>query len=195
MYIDKPELREILHEKRRKLSPLAKIRKSKRITNNIQKNTDFLEGKSIGLYCSTIDEVDTSFLLNTCLDRNKSVFLPVIQGKTIVFGKYDPRKSSMIKNRYNIPEPSLNETEIFPIDQLDLVFVPMLGFNSSCDRIGMGGGFYDRTFEGIESLPLRLVGLAFACQEASFFSSTNDIPMSAVCTEDRIIYKNKSLFI
>lgn len=52
----------------------------------------------------------------------------------------------MAANRFGIPEPPITSGGLLPARQLDLVLVPLLGFDDECNRLGMGGGFYDRTF-------------------------------------------------
>lgn len=66
-----------------------------------------------------------------------------------------------------------------------MVIVPMVGFNRYCDRIGMGGGYYDRVLGAGNFRPVSLVGVAFDCQLAEFDPQPQDVPMDLVVTESR----------
>jgi len=89
-------------------------------------------------------------------------------------------------NRYGIPEPDVPETELLRPDQLDLVVAPLVAFDAAGHRLGMGGGWYDRSFAARVDRPAppHLVGAAFSVQQAdTILPAAWDIPLDAVCTE------------
>ena len=90
-------------------------------------------------------------------------------------------------NRYGIPEPVVDPAALLAPDALDLVVVPLVGFDHRCHRLGMGGGWYDRSFAFRHQRPAppRLVGAAFAFQqvEGELPSSNWDVQLDAVCTD------------
>jgi len=94
-------------------------------------------------------------------------------------------------NRFNIPEPVVRHDRLIAPRDLDLVILPLLGFDHDCNRIGMGGGFYDRTFAFMHRLnhiagPY-LLGLAHEIQRVEVLVMQRwDIPLDAVATEQRI---------
>ncbi len=94
----------------------------------------------------------------------------------------------MRKNIYGIKEPSACNPEIKPED-IDIALVPLVAFDSQGNRLGMGGGFYDRTFAYKRTSPRsrpRLIGLAHSNQEAlSIDSESWDIPLEAIMTEEK----------
>lgn len=90
-------------------------------------------------------------------------------------------------NRYGIPEPVVEPTALLSPESLDLVVVPLVGFDHRCHRLGMGGGWYDRSFafRRHRPSPPRLVGAAFAFQqvEGALPSKDWDVQLDAVCTD------------
>ena len=90
-------------------------------------------------------------------------------------------------NRFGIPEPVVAADALFEPDALDLVVVPLVGFDARCHRLGMGGGWYDRSFAFRHRLPAppRLVGAAFAFQQVADELPTEDwdVQLDAVCTD------------
>ncbi len=89
-------------------------------------------------------------------------------------------------NRYGIPEPEVDAAVLLEPADLDLVVLPLVAFDARCNRLGMGGGWYDRSFASRsgQAPPPYLVGAAFAAQQAdAIVPQAWDIPLDAVCTE------------
>jgi 5-formyltetrahydrofolate cyclo-ligase len=90
-------------------------------------------------------------------------------------------------NRFGIAEPQ--GTEVLAARWLDVVFLPLVGFDRRGVRLGMGGGFYDRAFafrqlRSVWHAP-RLIGLAYAFQEvANIRAAAHDVLLDAVVTEE-----------
>ena len=182
----KNDLRTALRKKRGNISPLRRRRDSKKIALHILNSTELDLGNRLGLYFALKHEVNTKMLINAFLDVGKKIFLPVIEKEEIFFARYDPKITSITENRYGIGEPCIKDTKMLPPASLDTVFFPIVGFNESFYRIGMGGGFYDRSFKDLEkNSPLR-IGLAFSFQKVTFKPERHDIRLSAICTEDGI---------
>jgi 5-formyltetrahydrofolate cyclo-ligase len=99
--------------------------------------------------------------------------------------------SAMRKNRFGIPEPSRRHRQIRATHSLDLIVVPMVGFDRHCNRIGMGAGYYDRSLAFLRTrrhwLRPRLIGLAHECQRIDGIAPQPwDIPLDAVVTEETV---------
>ena len=93
-------------------------------------------------------------------------------------------------NRFGIPEPDLSADSLLAPAEMALVVVPLLGFTRSGQRLGMGGGFYDRTFafRRERAAPPWLVGAAYSFQELEQLKTEAwDVPMDAVVTEKELI--------
>ena len=92
----------------------------------------------------------------------------------------------LVSNRFGIPEPDVDEDALLPGDAMGLVVMPLVGFDAAGQRLGMGAGWYDRTFafrHGTSSAPW-LVGAAFAAQQVDALAAEPwDVPMDALCTE------------
>ncbi len=148
---------------------------------------------SIALYWPHDDEIDAMPLLNAALQQHKRCFLPVLlldPQQKLAFASYTPT-TPLIKNRYGILEPELNFASLIDIIDLDIIFVPLVGFDSAGRRLGRGGGFYDATFAGFHHHHTKkwpkLVGLAYSCQHVDEIpADVWDWQLDAVVTESDI---------
>lgn len=112
--------------------------------------------------------------------------LPVLQSDQLKFAPWKPG-APLVTNRYGIPEPDVDPVELLEASQLAMAVAPLVGFDSNGERLGMGGGWYDRTFAFRQQLPAPpwLVGAAFALQQvAPIERAAWDVRLDAVCTED-----------
>ena len=93
-------------------------------------------------------------------------------------------------NRFGIPEPEHADAAL-PPERMDVVLVPLVGFTRAGDRLGTGGGWYDRSFAFRKASPAPplLVGVGFACQEIAQPWSPQpwDVPLDAIATERELI--------
>lgn len=146
--------------------------------------------RHIACYFAISGEVKTDGLIKAILEAKKHCYLPVLnpsQGNSLVFMPYQTHDSLQI-NRYGIAEPILVAQKILPATELDVVFLPLLVFDNQGHRVGMGAGYYDRTFAFLQqnsrpSKPL-LIGLAYEWQRtASITTEPWDITLDGVCTE------------
>lgn len=112
--------------------------------------------------------------------------LPVLHaGMQLRFAPWRPG-APLTSNRFGIPEPEVPEDRLLAPESMDLVVVPLVAFDSGCHRLGMGGGWYDRSFafRRERAAPPWLVGAAFAAQQVDpLRPETWDVPLDAVCTE------------
>ena len=96
-------------------------------------------------------------------------------------------------NRYGIPEPDVSPETVLAPEALDLVVVPLVGFDARCHRLGMGGGWYDRSFafRHRQPAPPMLVGAAFAFQQVDgeLASEAWDVQLDAVCTDRSTFFR------
>lgn len=123
-------------------------------------------GNRIGLYCATSGEIDTAALITYCWQQQKTVYLPVLHpfsSKHLLFISYQPGEA-LKPNRFGILEPYLNITKLIYADKLDVICTPLVAFDDSGNRMGMGQGYYDRLF-AYHRTPMRL-GLAYDFQQA-----------------------------
>lgn len=154
----------------------------------------FLKAKHIAFYLPNDGEIDPVPLLELAFQRKKKCYLPClmngadrIYGNLLRFQQFDPFESQLGLNRFGIPEPEYNPSLRISSCMLDLVFVPLVAFDGEGNRMGMGKGYYDRTFSKARlrwRRPL-MVGLAHSVQQAdSLPQQPWDVPMDMVVTEN-----------
>lgn len=146
----------------------------------------FRSARAVAVYLANDGEINPAGLVQRALQLNKQIYLPVLkQGRACMeFALYRPGDKLKI-NQYGIPEP-LPRAQRIPAAQLDLVCMPLVGFDSCGNRLGMGGGFYDRTFAYKRSQPAArpiLAGLAHECQHLERLpEQVWDVPLDMVVT-------------
>ena len=134
----------------------------------------------IALYLAFDGEISTQPLIETLWAQGKNVYLPVLhpfcQGH-LLFLRYAP-DTILVKNQFGIPEPMLNVQNVLPLEQLDVIFTPLVAFDKKGNRLGMGGGFYDRTLQDWEKKNFIPLGLAHQCQQVDELPIESwDIPL------------------
>lgn len=186
------QLRKSLRSARRAITPLEREEKSQLLARNLARYLPFRRCKKFAVYLSLPEEVDTSPVIELAQLLRKAIYLPVIdtrvwQKQSMMFALYLPGETPLRENRFGIREPAVKPGNCIRGIDIEFVCVPVVGFNDRCDRIGMGGGYYDKAFDSRRFQQSKLVGLAFEGQQADFEPATHDVPMQAVITEDRVI--------
>ena len=147
---------------------------------------EFLSGDSIGCYLPSPDEVDTLPIVARAWRAGKRVYAPVVfPPDGMIFRELRP-DTTLERNTFGLWEPVEGPT-LCP-RQLDMVVTPVVAFDDEAHRIGMGGGYFDRTFSFLKRRRLwlqpKLVGVAFDCQRVKHIRSRPwDIAMYRVVTE------------
>ena len=153
----------------------------------------FLRAKRIGIYLANDGEIDPSIVMEIARKSGKRCFLPILHPlkvNRLYFGEYSA-KTTLAPNRFGIPEPNLKTHQLAPPWSLDIIFMPLVAFDRQGNRMGMGGGFYDRTLafmaKASRQKPM-LIGLAHSSQELEKISQQNwDIPLHLIATNREII--------
>lgn len=120
--------------------------------------------------------------------------LPLLAGDSLRFAPWHPGQA-LTHNRYGIPEPDIALADALPAQAMALVVTPLVGFDRHCQRLGMGGGWYDRSFAFRQrrSAPPWLVGAGFAAQQVPALPVEDwDVAVDAICTEQAILYPEPS---
>ena len=193
-------LRTSLRAKRNALTPAEQLAAAKSLLNIAQPVID--DSHIIAAYLPNDGEISPQCLINQAWTQGKTVALPVLHPfhpGTLLFVEY-LADSKMTRNRFGIPEPLLSTASIIPLHMLDTIFVPLVGFDAQGNRMGMGGGFYDRTLAQLTqqqrvgytpepiSTPPNLIGLAHSTQQIDCIPIAQwDIPMSHILTEQNCI--------
>ena len=190
------KLRRALRQARRALSPLEQRRHSAALTRLLGRELHFLRSRRLAAYWPADGELDPRPLLKRAARGSRQTYLPVLRRgahRRLWFVRYCPGEPLRL-NRFGIPEPQRRRGRIGLAADLDLLLVPLVGFDSDCNRIGMGGGFYDRTLAYLRRRTHwrrpRLIGIAHECQRLERIDPRPwDIPLDAVATERRIYWR------
>lgn len=191
--MDLPQLRREMREQRRRLSRQTLKQHSLQLRHIACNYKPFRHGHRLAFYFASRGEIDPAPLLHLALRTAKQPYLPVLRarpGNRLWFVPLQ-KETALISNRFGIPEPPLLHRQVIMPWALDTVFIPLVAFDAMGNRLGMGGGFYDRTFAFKQQRTHwkgpTLIGLAheFQCVQ-SLPTQPWDIPLDAVITERRI---------
>jgi 5-formyltetrahydrofolate cyclo-ligase len=184
-------LRAQLRAQRRAVTPAERARAAQLVARNIDRKLGVRAGDRVALYCALGDELDSAPLFTLARRRGWRIYLPRIErarlGRKMHFVAAGGHER---KNRLGITEPQTSRT--FGARWLDLVLVPVVGFDVQGMRLGMGAGFYDRAFAYRRWRRTwrgpRLVGVAYAFQQLpQIVAAAHDVRLDAVVTEKEVI--------
>lgn len=187
------ELRTHIKKQRSQLSIQEQAAYSKEIAERLCTSAFFEKAQTIALYLPVQGEVDTRLIVEKARQAKKSCYLPVLSPEDelhLCFLPFDA-STQFVRNRFNIPEPKFDPSTCLQPEDLDLVITPLVAFDKACNRMGMGLGFYDRTFQFLLIKPRAdrpvLCGLAYGFQEvASTDPQPWDVSLNYVITENRL---------
>ncbi|MFM7397214.1 MAG: 5-formyltetrahydrofolate cyclo-ligase [Gammaproteobacteria bacterium] len=187
---DRRSLRKSLRAARGGLSPLERRHAAERIAALVAKTLWLKPGIRVALYAALPEEIATSPLIALAARRRAEIFLPRIENDRARRMTFAPPGPHRRYNRYGIPEP--DTTERIAPQALQIVFVPLVGFDARGNRLGMGAGFYDRALAFRRHrrhwFGPRLIGIAHSCQQIEALDPLpSDIPLDAVVTEREIL--------
>lgn len=182
----KREVRRRYREARSRIDPAERDAASDRIAEHVARAHWFRSSRLIACYLSMSDEVATWPIIERAWRMRKRVFAPICGNDRLLRFCEVRRETELARSDYGLLEPVDGET-IEP-KRLDLVLMPLVAFDADRGRIGMGGGYYDKTFSFLRNrstfLKPKLVGLAFACQETERVEKNPwDIGLYRVVTE------------
>ena len=140
----------------------------------------------VALYLSNDGEISPTTFCQYLWQHQIDTFLPLLTGETLAFAHYHS-DCDWQKNHFGILEP-IDAQPLTGAD-MDLVLLPLVGFDKSGGRLGMGGGFYDKTFANkVAGHPPILLGLAHECQEVTCLPIESwDVPLDGIITPSHCI--------
>lgn len=188
--VTRPQLRRQLRKARRELSPCEQRQAARGLYRQLAQHPLFRRARHIALYLPTDGEIDPRLLLKEAQRRGKITYLPVLSAwpKTkMVFQRIAPGEKLM-PNRFRILEPRINSARQRKVWTLDLVLLPLVGFDATGGRLGMGGGFYDRSLAYLARrqnwLKPALLGLAHECQKVEKLNQASwDVPLQGTVSD------------
>jgi len=185
----KKDLRKKIRLLRDAMSREENLRLSERIAENLFATKEYVEAENILTYVSFGSEADTYAIIRDALKRGKKVAVPRIDNGVMVFYVINGL-SELVPGYYGIPEP--DDKHIIPFEpEKALMIVPGMVFDRKLNRIGYGGGFYDRYFSETSTKDYQRCGLAFELQvvEEDIEAEEYDIPLRKLVTEKKV-YEN-----
>ncbi len=187
MGLARKELRQQFRQRRRLLSQEQQAAAAHHLVSCAQNHQVFKPNTVIAAYVANDGELDPSLLIHYLWEKRITVCLPVLHpfnSKTLLFLKYDVA-AEMKKNKYNITEPCLDVRRVVPINQIDIILTPLVAFDSLGNRLGMGGGFYDRSLASAKrnnKFP-KLIGIAHELQKTEHLPIESwDVPLDQILT-------------
>ncbi len=190
MPVDDLRLRDSLRRARRRLSATQSQQAASQCAQLARTLQAVRHARCIAAYMAHGGEMSCEPIIEWALGRGVSVLLPVVIGRRMKFAPHVPGEMP-VQNRWGIPEPEWRPGSRVSARRANVVLVPLVAFDSGGNRLGQGGGYYDRAFAFRNSAghwrrPL-LVGLAHDFQHAeTLHAKRTDVPLDVVITERRI---------
>ena len=185
------ELRKRNRNLRAELDPARLDKAARSLAERLCSLPEYVRAERIASYFAVNGEISLDFVIDQALAQGKQVFLPNLDHKTLRFSPYH-RQQKMLINRFKLAEPDVGDGEMLVPEALDLVLVPLVVFDTRRNRIGMGGGFYDRSFafrkEPGRDVPI-LAGVAHELQKIDQIEPEPwDVRLDMIVT-DQAIYR------
>lgn len=185
----KRELRRKIIELRDQLSPEEIKEKSRRLAENLYSLPAYREAKVVMFFISFGSEVDTRVMLEETIRRGKLALAPKALPKTreLLPSQILDWDQDLVPGAYNIPEPREDKVRPYTPEAIDLLLVPGVAFDQKGNRLGYGGGYYDRFFPLLKPTT-PLVALVFDLQIQHRVPVDEwDRRVDFIITEERII--------
>ena len=183
-------IREQMRAARRNLSSEQQQLSANALVEQFAQHPLICHAKRVALYLASDGELETQGVIEWCWQRQIAVCLPVLHPFSkghLLFLDYQ-QDTPMSRNQFGIAEPALNCQRIVLKSAIDIIFTPLVAFDSQGNRLGMGGGFYDRTLNGWhhQRLGPYPIGLAHDCQQVAHVSIESwDVPLPEILTPTR----------
>ncbi len=184
---ERDDCRRHLRRLRREVPPERARRAAQGIAHHLVRNGLLRRNRRVAVYLAADGEADLSPVVSYLWRHHGHCYLPALAGDRLWFHPYGP-DTPLVRNRFRILEPPAGRGRRVHPRRLDLVLAPLVAFDPRGNRLGMGGGFYDRSFAFLRHRrhwrrPL-LVGVAYGFQEVAELPARDwDVPLTAVVTE------------
>lgn len=181
------KLRKTIRECRNALSDDEQYNAARSLSNQLI-NSIPSQSKRIAIYLASDGEIDPMPFIEYCWQQGIKVYLPVLHPFSkgnLLFLAFEPT-TPMVTNKYGISEPKLDVTQVLPPNKLDIIYTPLVAFDAAGNRMGMGGGYYDRTLSA--NPHITTIGIAHDCQQVDKLTVQPwDMPLKRIVTPTQII--------
>ncbi|HSC48281.1 MAG TPA: 5-formyltetrahydrofolate cyclo-ligase [Gammaproteobacteria bacterium] len=185
------DLRRRIRDARRGLAPQVRRAAAEAAAKHVLALPAYRDARRLAVYMAVDAELDPEPLLASARADGKEAYLPVIStaGDRFLHFQAYAAGTPLRPNLYRIPEPVNDPRSALRPAELDLVLAPLVAFDTRGHRLGMGGGYYDRSFAFLKDRHVRkplLIGLAYECQKVATLPAESwDVPLAGVVTEQQ----------
>ena len=192
------DIRKQIRKHRNNLSAQEQNLAAQNVLRHIKQLGLILKHQHFACYLAAQGEIQTHNLIDYLWTHHKVCYLPILhwsKQNKLQFMPFDD-ETTLIYNRYGILEP-LQQANLIPSPwSIDVLFIPLVAFDIDGHRVGMGGGYYDRTLSFLlrrrRWTKPKLIGLAYEFQKVdSIPKQAWDIPLDIVITETTIYKPSK----
>ncbi|MBT4836805.1 MAG: 5-formyltetrahydrofolate cyclo-ligase [Methylococcales bacterium] len=194
------DIRKYIRQKRKNLTDSEQQSKSVAIFNNSLQCKKLRFSKTIAGYFPHAGEASPLHILEQAHTQHKTCLFPVLKAKPSQSLYFFPHQlgAALTYNRFGIAEPRKTPRNIKPTWSIDVILMPLVAFDETGNRLGMGGGFYDRTLAYLKHRSYwkkpHLIGIAYEFQKIDNLKSNNwDIPLNEIITEKKVYCFNKKI--
>ena len=186
---DHNDMRQRNRKLRAALSQTERERAGRLLADRITELPEYRQAQRLAVYFAVNGEITLAPVIDHALAAGKQVYLPNLDQESLRFSPYFHDQKMRI-NKFRLPEPDVGDDEMLMPDQLDLVLAPLVVFDTARNRIGMGGGFYDRSFamrkDPAITTPV-LVGVAHELQKVEHIEPESwDVRLDRVVTDQAV---------
>jgi 5-formyltetrahydrofolate cyclo-ligase len=182
----KHNLRKLIQDKRNTIPAEERINKSRKAAEKFFLTKDYVEATNILLYFPFRSEIDTTIIIKKALQDCKKIILPRVSDKNLDLYFIENYEYQLKKGSYGIMEPVPELCEPAEISDIDLAIVPGVCFDKNFNRLGYGGGFYDRMLALLNN-NVKKIALCFEMQMLPEIPTSNyDIKVDEIITESNI---------
>lgn len=178
-----------MRDMRKHLSPSLIQQASVALKDQLVQLPELEHANKVALYLANDGELDPKPSIDWLLQQDIQVYVPVLHpfSKGQLLFLHLTEETPLVTNRYGISEPKLDVQHICPARELDIIFTPLVAFDNKGHRLGMGGGYYDRTLASFrDSHKPEAIGLAFDEQQLDTVPVESwDMPMQKILTPSK----------
>lgn len=182
--MDKGSLRQELLQQRKQIPSAQKIVIDCAITQKVLQSESYQRSKTLFVYCSIADEIDTHTIIVDALARGKRVCLPKCLPGHVMQPRVITSEGDLSEQTFGIPEPGAHCAAVSP-DEIDLCIVPALACDKTGARLGYGGGFYDRFLPQTSAYCMALCAQARLLERLPV--EPHDVRCGCIITEQEVV--------
>lgn len=189
--IIKKETRKNIIKQRDELDITVKEAMDNNIIEKLMMNETYKSARGIFIYIGFGSEINTKIIIREALNSGKEVYVPKVIKKEMILIKIDSLEN-LVTSSYRILEPIGDKSDL-DVNKLDLIVMPGVAFDKSGNRLGYGGGYYDKFLEQ-NKIECKKIALSYDFQVLEKLEvEEHDIKVDLIITENQVInIKNKS---